>query len=386
MKINFSFCILLFLFLASGCMNEEVIEPVVEKETFQRHENSNFNYTNVNVKHIQVIGERLFYSNSTNPGFIDRSGEVNQLCCLIHNNNDMKQSFSEKFIVGTYVNLTGFSVYKTDRSGSGNINFSLLDIHQNNNTSVPFQSYGRNYALNDELLLATVSEDYSHSIYIYDVERHTNFVGMPKDKEGVIRVDFSRFSNPEAQHYSSAWNVDAFKDGWIVTARLNNPYNNGTYFVRKDGTVEKLDIMVDNNPFAYENHAVMDNGQLFMMANRKLFVSRTGELKDLQPMADTGNVLKIQSVGNRLVIYHPVFHVFHEVEGVLHEDAEEWNLRRLDDTNLSFSSINDIVAFGDKVYVATSIGLFTKSLDGFWDSYEESDNTVNINRTDDAVG
>lgn len=373
---------LLLLCIASGCMSEEIIEPVIEKETFQRHENSNFNYINVNVKHIQVIGERLFYSHSTNPGFIDRSGVVKQLCCMSQNNYDMKQSFSEKYIVSASAHLKGFSVYKTDNNGAGFLSFEVLDIHQNKNTSIPFSSWGRKYALNAEHLFATVFENNQYRSYIYDVEAHTNFVGLYK-REGVIKVDFSAYINTNISYNASVKNVNAFKDGWIVTAQLSNPSNDGTYFVRKDGSVEKLDMMVNNGPFAYDNHTIMDNGQLFMMANRILFVSRTGELKDLQPMADTGNVLKIQSVGNRLVIYHPVFHEFHEVEGVLDEEAEQWTLRRLDDTNITFSNINDIVAFGDKVYVATSIGLFTKSLEGFWDSYEEPENAVSKNWTDD---
>ena len=38
---------------------------------------------------------------------------------------------------------------------------------------------------------------------------------------------------------------------------------------------------------------------------------------------------------------------------------------------MEFSGLNDLQVFNGKVFAATSQGLFTKSLEGFWDSAME---------------
>ncbi|MBT0811711.1 hypothetical protein KIH41_10530 [Litoribacter ruber] len=377
-------CLTLIVLFLSSCVGDEVMEEVVEVEVFQRVDHSSFNYSNVNVRNIQAIGDKLMYSHRTNPGYIDQSGEVVQLCCSVTNHHDVRQAFSEKYIVTASADLSYFGVYSVDNSRHGFLNLNDLDPHKGKNPTLNFFMDRRNISINDSHLIASMREDREAGIFIYDIESTANFVGLIPDPNAIIKVDFSAFLDPDFLHDARIINVDPFGNGWIMSVWFNQTMQNNSFLVNKDGSVTKIESPLSNEPVWFTDYTVLDNGQLFMISGTMILVSRTGRIEDLQPLADTGNTLRVASVGNRLLIYHPSFHIISEVMGVLDEDAENYTLERLDDTNLTFSNINDIQVFRDKVYVATSMGLFTKSLDGFFDRYEEPEPELSQNWTNEV--
>lgn len=382
-QLVLSFLPLLFLF--SACSDDDLPDASLEREGFKRHENLNFNRENTNVKNIQRIGDRLFYSHRTNPGFIDQDGEVHQLCCLSYNHMDMNQTFSEKFIVSAGHDLRGFRVYVADDRSFGeygSISFPELDVHSEENILIHFDRERNNFALNGDHLIASVySLDNNFlsapDIFIYDLEKHTNFFGTPESSEGVIKLDFSAFLDlPDAQG-ARIGHASAFEDGWIISVFFQQTWRHGTFFVKKDGALSQLVLFNQQNSeqFFYTGHTFLDNGQLFVISNGKtLLHSETGQLADLKKVGVLNQRYTPYSIGNRLVLTVLRSDIFLEVEGILDREPVEWEFRRLDDTNIAFSSINAIAKFRDKVYVATSIGLFTKSEEAFWDSYVEKDN------------
>ena len=76
-------------------------------------------------------------------------------------------------------------------------------------------------------------------------------------------------------------------------------------------------------------------------------------------------------VEDRLVIWNPNFAELYEVQGFRGQD--EVVIRRINNLGIEFSKLNDVAEFNGEVYVATTQGLFTKSLEGFWDDFPEGE-------------
>ncbi len=367
MKTNICYFSLLFLILLS-CKETE--EPILETplEQFKRFEHPMFNYGFSDVQRLKVIGERMFYAHKTNPGYLTIDEDIVQLCCARNNNMDFRQVLSEKYIVAVDGSLQTFNVYDVENSRTGFIPFQNLISYETSarvNGGLNLFSTARNFEVNGNHLIASLIVDGQRKIYIFDLTRHVNFVGLV-DQEGVIEVDFP--NNPSVNGVELI-KIDAFEDVWITSAFNFSQDFNGTYLIQKNGTNQRL---FNQENFIYQGHKFGNNGYLFVGVDRNILVSYSGTLDDFDFEITGNNNLRFRIIQDRLVVWQPSFAGLIEVSGYDPETLEI-KARILNNQGIEFSRINDIDEFNGKVYISTTQGLFTKSLESFWDSLPEED-------------
>lgn len=358
---------LLFILFALIFSCNEAEEPILELEEeleqFERIENSNFNFVNSDVQRIKVVGDRLFYSHKTNPGYIESDGEVVQLCCLNNNNMDFRQAFSSNYIVAADRSLEIFNVYDINEGTSGFLSFTGI---------VPFENSARintfhresNFELNNDHLIASLTVDGVSSIYIFDLTKQFDLF-QPVVPSEAIKVEFP---NDLPDLGSRFIKVNAFNDGWIASVLTGNTGGSGTYFIQKDGSFERLFALDD---LVYSGHAYTSEGQLLLGGEGEIRISENESLDRFYRGLNASTNIRFRLIGDRLVIWNPNLSTLYEVESF--KGPEEATLRILNTRGIEFSNVNDIAEFNGRVYLATSQGLFTKSLEGFWDSLPEDE-------------
>jgi hypothetical protein len=74
-------------------------------------------------------------------------------------------------------------------------------------------------------------------------------------------------------------------------------------------------------------------------------------------------------------MFLPTAESIFELENIENYIEGPLKVKQLDNRGIEFSNVNEIRLFGDKVFVATSIGLFTKSESEFFTPKKEDENT-----------
>lgn len=348
---------------------EESPEPQieVELEKFERFDDFNFKWQNSNVKRIKTIDDRLYYAHRTNPGYISSDMTVNQLCCLRNNQIDFRQSLSKDYIATVDRSLSGYHIYRVDESG----NTGFLDLNrlfQDLEGRKAVAGFGLgvdgSFDINGTKMLANIviGSNNTGSLYIFDLEQNTNFVGVIPS-QNVIRVEFP---DTDPNNSNKVIRLDSFEDGWIASVDTGN-FNFSNYFISKEGTVRRFTFGDDLNR-TYLGYQITANGKLIMNGDRHIYISESGDVDNLSLLASINNFFKISLIEDRLVIWHPSFGEIFELENYASRDPDLFKVRKLNNEGMEFSGLNELQVFNGKVFAATSQGLFTKSLRGFWDS------------------
>lgn len=344
--------------------SEEPEEAIIEEKQFERVENFLFNYEDSDVQRIKVIGDRLIFSNRSNPGYIDSIGEVVQLCCFNSNSVDFRQSFSSKYIVAANRSLRFYSVYDVEGGISGGLSLSQL-IPSENSVQISLSQDRSNFDLNDDLFITTLQVDGVNRIFIFDLKEHFWLYGQPLEVKEPVEVKIPSI-NPQIGPFLI--NVDAFEDGWIASISTADQTTNGTYFIRKDGSYELLFPLVD---FTYTDHEYTSKGQLLLGGSREVRISQNERIDGINYKITSSNNFKFGIIDDRLVVWPQNGSTIYELEGYMGPD--EIVFKPIKNIGLEFSKLNEIAFFNGKVYLATTQGLFTKSLEDFWDFIPEEE-------------
>lgn len=368
---NYTSILLLFFGLLFSCKESEEpsIETEVELEQFERHDHFLFNFGYSDVQRIKVIGDRMLFSNKTNPGYMDNSGEIIQLCCSRNNNMDLRQSLSSQYIVAADQSLNVYNIYDVNESRSSSLFLDRLISHENYVRVNPSVSLS-NFEMNEDHLISSLIVDGVNGIYIFDFEKHFSLFGTVESGNDVIKVDIPTSSQNFGPTF---YKVDAFEDGWIASINNIDFSSNGTYFIDKAGRAE---LLYSQDDLSYFGHAFTSEGQLLLGGFRELRVSSDQSRDNFYFIITSFNNFKFRLIQDRLVIWNPNFAEFYEVEG--YKADEELVVRRLNNEGVEFTKLNDIAEFNGKVYLATTQGLFSKSLEGFWDSFPEQDGVIAV--------
>lgn len=348
---------------------QETPEPQieVELEKFERFDDFNFKWQNSNVTRIKTIGDRLYYAHRTNPGYISTDMTVNQLCCLRNNQIDFRQSLSKDYIATVDRSLIGYNIYRVNSPGGTGIldlNRLLEDLEGRKAVASFGIGVGGNFDINGTKMLANIvfGSNNTGKVYIFDLEQNTNFVSVIPSKN-VIRVEFP---DTDPNNSNKVIRLDSYRDGWIASVDTGN-FNFPNYFISKEGEVRKLSLGEDTNK-PYFGQETTSDGKLIIIGERNIYISESGDLNNINLFASINNNFEMRLIKDRMVIWNNSAAVIYEVENFDSRNPELFNIRKLNNEGMEFSGLNELQVFNGKVFAATSQGLFTKSLEGFWDS------------------
>lgn len=367
-----SFLAILVLF---SCHEKEDHIPLAKVEIFERVSDGSFNYNSANVKKIEPLDGKLFYSHRSNPGYLDSAYNVIQLCCSAINNNELNQSFSNDYIVGAGNYLNSFNVYSVKDDYSTGFIY-LQKFFGQNIQNVFLDSKAKDlFDLNENFLLTPVYVGTKQELYIFDLDRHVNFFGGPQDTTGIIKVNFSSVGQSESPDISYVGKLKRFEDGWLVALYSGSTVSvRGTYFIDKKGLATKVESDLEEI-FYYGGHTYLENGKLIVWTENKIYLSEKGKLNDIRPIANIPLAFEFRALGNRLAMFLPTAESIFELENIENYIEGPLKVKQLDNRGIEFSNVNEIRLFGDKVFVATSMGLFTKSESEFFTPKKEDENT-----------
>lgn len=359
-----------------SCQEDELPKEVdLPAEKFERFDNYNFNGQASNVTSIKTIGDRLYYSHRTNPGYITDNMEVNQLCCSRNNQMEFRQALSRNYIVTVDRSLTGFNIYNVENRGHGSMAFISLsrlleDLEGNKVVStIGIGSQQNNFDINGTKMLANIQLDGKNIAYIFDIEENANFYGVINSKD-VVKVEF-----PENTHRSNGdwiFVVNAFQDGWIASVSTGDGNSSPNFLISKDGSVQNFTL--EEMPRGiYMGHEFTSDGRLFMNIERYIYISESGKVEDLKAHISMNVLFNMRIIEDRMVVWNNSGAAIYEIENFDSRDPDLFNIRKLNNGGIEHSGLNELEVFNGKVFAATSQGLFSKSLESFWDSLPEVD-------------
>jgi hypothetical protein len=212
--------------------------------------------------------------------------------------------------------------------------------------------------------LAFVHVKNQRNLYIFDLDKHTSNYGLSQDTTGIIKVDIEQLGiiNPNCK-LDRPGRLSRFGEGWLVSFVHNCGLNAGTYFVDKNGKLTKVDTNYDG-VFYHLGHTILSNGKLIAWDDDNLYLSLSGSLENLMPIAKLPFRMEFRALGNRLITFlgGDIFEAmeFNEFSG------QPINFKRIDTQGLEFANLNDVRLFGERVFVAANTGLFLKSESAFW--------------------
>jgi hypothetical protein len=370
-KIIQSSLIFVFAFALVSCSKNDDPQPVKEIEIFERVPNGNFARNSINVGKIEVHSNRLFYSDRSNPGYIYDDLSVEQLCCYALNNQVHQQTFSNDYVVGVSNYLRSFIVYYVNQTRNPeSIFLEALGQSYENSYMWGGENLGL-FELNDNLLLAFVGLYNQRDLYIFDLDKHTTNYGIAQDTTGIIKVDIAQLGiiNPNCK-LNRPGRMSRFGEGWLVSFVHNCGLNAGTFFVDKNGKLSKVDANYDG-VFYHLGHTILSNGKLVAWDDNNLYLSLSGSLENLTPIAKLPFRMEFRALGNRLITFlgGDIFEAmeFNEFSG------QTINFKKIDTQGLESANLNDVRLFGERVFVAANTGLFYKSESAFWTYGKETD-------------
>ncbi|UJP63527.1 hypothetical protein [Mongoliitalea daihaiensis] len=373
MKASYPIILLLILGIVSSCQEpENPVEPTIALEKFERFGDPHFNFRSSIVNNIKVIDNQLFFSHVSNPGFINPDMTVNQLCCARPNQMEFRQSLTKQYIGAVDRNLFGFYIFRNQGNGGvGLLDFNrLIKVPGGRAKVSSIPNRLKNFDINNGKLLAAVDligETFERAIYLFDIENNTNFVGVVPDTT-VIKITPPAIENSTIEGLNIIQQIDAFQDGWLVSTINQN------FFVAPDGSTTPFELRDANGNFTpYYGHVFTSDGRLLVKTFRNLFISPSGSIDDLELRVTFNSLIEFFIHEDRLAIWLSGSSILSEVENFDSLDPELFKIRLLNSEGINFSQLFALQKFQGKVFAATNQGLFTKSLESFWDSAPEND-------------
>lgn len=364
------FLVLIFSILIISCNTDpSETDPVVNVVRFER--NSNLVWSRSDVGGLEVINDRMYYSNVLNPGYFDLDGTQNQFSMRGY---DMRfgHSFTEKFTVGVSENRRTLVVlpnidYNTLQTT--NLNSITIPDFPNNYLLQPGWFERPNFALNENYLLSSWERPLSSDtpltherVFILELNVRDNGLGnngliIDRD-EPVLNKIFLNYEI-DGLGFASLISLYPFDEGWIGSANIAG-YDT-SFKIERNGDVAPLRDSFER--FVILSLEQNSSGHLFATTEDGLFRSETGSPFELERVATVNQFLRVKFIADRMVAWIGTDRI---VEIRNYENASEIEVVELENAGLEDTFVKNIAFFGGKFYVATNAGLFSKDENEFW--------------------
>jgi len=362
--------LILFTFLFS-CHDDldQLPELAPEPIAFERIQPNLVGYRG-NVGNLAVYHDRLYYSNIQNPGYFTANGEHIQFGMNIYN-MDMGQAIDGDFLIGPLRDLKSLVFNSTQ-----NVNHNYTTRF--NITSIPgvpqdaILSLGNMFKLNfglngNHFLFNYQSSEGTNALIVELNISETPSLGKilvhPFEQPQVLNVVPIKIEVEGTHNHIDVGRVFPYKEGWVASTNMSGLAV--PLLISKDGSAKIIpnghNVREKRINFISLDHS--PSGELFATSETDFFYSRTGNVEDLTPIAQSNQWMRIRFVDDRLVCFIGRDIIF---EIINYKDSETIGLRQLENHGLDDLLIRDIAYFHGKVYVATNAGLFTKTLEDFW--------------------
>lgn len=359
------FNITLIVVLFSACDDGASIEDIVRFERV-----SDLTWERNDVGTLEVLNNRLYYSNFRNPGYLKTSNNRKQFGIRPYDMN-FGHFYTSQFAVGverdreslvlvSHVDYNSLATILLNRNNIPNIppGFRLLEGAPNN------QSFG----MNGEFLLSSwenqsFSDNPEEEFPVFILELNTNSDGLTENGLVVDRVDPIANKIPvlfteSGNGVNSLLSVFLFEKGWIASGNVSG--NQISFLVDRDGTVTP--IRSDNQRFVITSFAKNINDNIFLTTEDGLYFSQTGNPLDLTRIDTFDSNLKVRILGERMFAWGEGERIF-EVKD--YNSSSEISLVELENVGLEEANILNLAYFDGDFYVATDNGLFLKNRNDF---------------------
>lgn len=359
----------LMAFFASSlfsCDDESTPEELTfEPVPFERL--MNFNWSRLNVGMLDVIEDRLYYSNELTPGYFTEGTQFQ----FPLRQYDMRfgHVFSNDFTIGVSENRRSLVVLPNFQYSDNYISFinsTSISKLPSDYLLTPGWNENPNFGINGDFLISSWeqgagSEEYDR-VFILKLNLAPN-PGKPdrfildrnQPISEIIPLDFQI----DGKNIYSLISVFPFEEGWLASIDVAGVQTSVQIF--RDGKVQPLFENIGR--FVLLGVEKLPTGELFVSNENGLYYSESGSPYELTQFASSDQFFRIKFIEEHLVVWAGDDRLF-EVQN--YRTPSEIKLVALENTGIKEYQIKDIAYFEGKVYVSTNGGLFLKDEVDFW--------------------
>lgn len=349
-----------------SCDDESTPEEVTfEPVPFERL--MNFNWSRLNVGMLDVIEDRLYYSNELTPGYFTEGTQFQ----FPLRQYDMRfgHVFSNDFTIGVSENRRSLVVLPNFQYSDNYISFinsSSISKLPSDYLLTPGWNENPNFGINGDFLISSWeqgagSEEYDR-VFILKLNLAPN-PGKPdrfildrnQPISEIIPLDFQI----DGKNIYSLISVFPFEEGWLASIDVAGVQTSVQIF--RDGKVQPLFENIGR--FVLLGVEKLPTGELFVSNENGLYYSESGSPYELTQFASSDQFFRIKFIEEHLVVWAGDDRLF-EVQN--YRTPSEIKLVALENTGIKEYQIKDIAYFEGKVYVSTNGGLFLKDEVDFW--------------------
>jgi hypothetical protein len=369
---------LVFIILIGSCA--EPNEPLVESdfENFSLVDLGDANLNNAQFFGLEVFEGKMFFLNQSIPGFIDLNGQTDFSCCLNSGiNRNFRPSFTTNYILQPIENLIGFLVYPNFFGGLRALNFEELlgDDGKNarivsGNQPLPI-NLERNFDLNqNHLILNVTTDDGIDRIWILELDFGDGFNTIKLIDKIEITPENLGITPGNPQIGLVITSIKKLEDHWVahISKSREDVTLGESYIITKDGDLQKL-FGSQNNDFSFYDYTKISPNDFLITESPVGRISYSNSLVSSSPqlIAEFNGPLIIRYFEEKAVFFIPGQSLIASLENFKIDGASNYQTMELDRTGLNSSRIYDLQFFNGKVYVATDNGIYSKSIENFWE-------------------
>jgi hypothetical protein len=379
MKVFQKFLIVTLLF--GSCTDP--VEPSIntEIENFSLVDLGQGALNNAKVFGLEVFEGKMFFLNQSIPGFIDLNGRTDFSCCLNSAiNRIFRPSFTTNYILQPIENLIGFVVYPINLFGGLRaLNFEELlgDDGKNarivsGNQPLPI-NLERNFELNgNHLMLNVTTGDGIDRIWILEIDFGDGFGSLNLINKIEITPESLGITTVNPHVGLVIGSVKKFEDRWIaqISSSGEGTASGGSYIISKEGSIQKLfGTQSDDYNFLFYDFTKISPDDFLITESPigRIFYSNSLVASTPQLIAEFNGPLAIRHYEEKVVFFIPGQSLIASLENFKVNGASNYQTMELDRTGLNSSRIFDLQFFNGKVYLATDNGIYSKTIENFWE-------------------
>ncbi|WP_373523246.1 hypothetical protein [Aquiflexum sp.] len=371
---NHWFLYILILFSVS-CTDPQ--DPKIEPENFEKVE-GNSHINDSKIFGLQVEGDRLYLLSELVPGYIDASGNIVATCCFLGGLSlNFEPSFSDDYMVRPIETLNGFIFFP--KRGFGNpLIMNLEDaigaavnggrIFADSKSTAFIMN--RNFALNGNTLIFNILIDGELKIAMSDLEFDEGF-NLVRAVNYKIFEPVSFGLDPQTKDLMIR-SIQNTGNQWIahITANSEDISSGKTYLIGKDSNIIGMDSPTEGDPeFRFFDYTVDQSGGFLISESHvgRISYSANSSFNNPKFITELNAPLKISALSDKAVYFVPGAGQMTAITNYLNPTSNNVLTFELDRTGLEANAIYSIKFFQGKAYIATDNGIFSKSLDNFWE-------------------
>ncbi|MBN7812283.1 hypothetical protein J0A68_15120 [Algoriphagus sp. H41] len=336
----------------------------------------NFNFGRADVGRMDVIDDRLYYSNIVTPGYFDKTGTQVQYGTK-HYDMRFGHIFTKDFMVGVSENRRsliflpniGFASNKIIYLNALNIPDLQGDLLLMRGWSeVPNFSLNGNYLLSSwELPLDASREDAGKGVFLLELNMSGTEGGLVLDRDQPVlrRIPLGFAIEKEMKPIYQIITAFPFEQGWLASINVDGVQT--SVKIEKDGRIDLLQNRLER--FVLYSVERSSQGELFVSDEDGLLYSESGNPFELVRIATVNRFLRFKFLEDRVVVWTAEDRIF-ELKDF--RDVSKIRLVELENKGLEGIQVKDVELFNGSVYVSTNGGFFVKEEADFWAEKVES--------------